>query len=157
MTLPLLALAQSVVGLLEAPLTRILEAYVSDLELRRKLQAEIQTQIVTLISRSEELASQVVLAEIKSEHWLTRSWRPLLMLLMMGFLVIAGVLLPFADLLAGRHVAYEPRWNALPDGFWDFLSIGMGGYIGGRSVEKVADMVFGGVVGKKTLSPASRH
>ena len=29
----------------------------------------------------------------------------------------------------------------LPQGFWDFLAIGMGGYIGGRSLEKVAGAV----------------
>ena len=33
------------------------------------------------------------------------------------------------------------RWQALPEGFWQFLTVGAGGYIGGRSLEKVADAV----------------
>jgi hypothetical protein len=33
----------------------------------------------------------------------------------------------------------------LPQGFWDFLAIGMGGYIGGRSLEKVAGAVSAAV------------
>jgi hypothetical protein len=82
------------------------------------------------------------MAEIKSEHWLTRSWRPLLMLMLMGFLLIVGLLLPLAELVAGAPLKFEPRWQLLPPGFWEFLGIGVGGYIGGRSLEKVAGLVF---------------
>ena len=61
------------------------------------------------------------MAETQSEHWLSRSWRPLLMLLLMGFLLLVGVILPLADLVAGHHVPFEPRWQSLPEGFWQFL------------------------------------
>ena len=71
----------------------------------------------------------------------SRSWRPLLMLVLMGFLLLAGLVLPLADLIAGHRIPFDPRWQALPDGFWDFLAVGMGGYIGGRSLEKVAARV----------------
>ena len=43
-----------------------------------------------------------------------------------------------ADLIAGYRVPFEPRWQSLPEGFWQFLAVGAGGYIGGRSLEKVA-------------------
>ena len=59
----------------------------------------------------------------------------------MGFLLLAGLVLPLADVIAGGPVPFQPRWNMLPQGFWDFLAIGMGGYIGGRSLEKVAGAV----------------
>ncbi len=35
-------------------------------------------------------------------------------------------------------IPFNPRWQTLPDGFWDFLGIGVGGYVGGRSIEKAA-------------------
>lgn len=92
-------------------------------------------------TRGAELGAGVVMAEVQSEHWLSRSWRPLLMLLLMGFLVLAGFVLPLADAIAGRTLPFAPRWQALPQGFWDFLAVGMGGYIGGRSLEKVAGAV----------------
>lgn len=128
-------------GLIQGPVMKALDAYVSDLELRRKLAAELEQSTIAYFTKSAELGANVVMAEVQSEHWLTRSWRPVLMLILMGFLLLAGLILPLADLLAGHTVAYAPRWQALPAGFWDFLTIGMGGYIGGRSLEKVAGLV----------------
>ena len=141
MVVPAGMAAQLALGLVQGPVTKILEAYVSDLELRRKLGAEIEKQAISYAARNAELGAGVVMAEVKSEHWLSRSWRPLLMLLLMGFLVLVGLVLPLADLIAGRTIPFAPRWQALPQGFWDFLAVGMGGYIGGRSLEKVADAV----------------
>ena len=143
MALPIAFLAQAVFGLLQGPLAKVLDSYVSDLELRRKLAAELETQFLAHLGKSAELGAGVVLAEVNSEHWLTRSWRPLLMVILMGFLVLAGLVLPLAELLVGAPIRFEPRWNLLPAGFWDFLLVGMGGYIGGRSLEKVAGMVMG--------------
>ena len=141
MAFPVAFAAQLAMGLFNGPVSRILEAYVTDLELRRKLAAELEQQTLAYLSKSAELGTGVVLAEVQSEHWLTRSWRPLLMVILMGFLVLAGLILPLADLLAGHPLRFDPRWQLLPAGFWDFLSIGMGGYIGGRSLEKVAGMI----------------
>lgn len=81
------------------------------------------------------VASQasVVAAEAKGESWMQRNWRPLLM---MSFIVIiinnfllAPILISF-----GAHIA--PL--AMPDHMWTLLEIGVGGYIVGRSGEKIA-------------------
>ena len=141
MVFPATLAVQLAMGLFKGPLTKALDAYVSDLELRRKLSAELEQQTLAYLTKSAELGASVVMAEVQSEHWLTRSWRPLLMVILMGFLILAGLILPLADLAAGRTLPFEPRWQMLPSGFWDFLSIGMGGYIGGRSLEKVAGLV----------------
>lgn len=136
--IPAAMAAQLALGFVQGPVAKILEAYVSDLTLRRKLAAEIEAQTLGYFTRTVELGAEVVLAETNSEHWLSRSWRPLLMLMLMGFLLLVGFVLPLADLVAGHRVAFEPRWQALPEGFWQFLTVGAGGYIGGRSLEKVA-------------------
>ncbi len=143
MVLPFGVATQLTLGLLQGPVMKVLEAYVSDLELRRKLAAELEQQALSHISRTAELGAGVVMAEVQSEHWLSRNWRPMLMLLLMGFLVVVGLVLPVVDLLAGRTIPFTPRWHLLPDGFWQFLTIGMGGYIGGRSLEKVAAAISG--------------
>ena len=153
MVLPLALIAHIATGLVQGPLTKVLEAHVADAALRRKLAAELETQFVAHLGKTAELGANVVMSEVQSEHWLTRSWRPMLMLLLMGFLIIAGILLPLADLWAGHHIAFEPRWQMLPAGFWDFLSVGMGGYIGGRSLEKVMGLAF---PGDAAARPASR-
>lgn len=142
MPLPLGMIAQLAAGLVQGPLNKVLDAYISDVELRRKLVAELEQQFMTHLTKTSELGTSVALAEVQSEHWLTRSWRPILMLILVGFLVVVGFLIPVVDLVAGHPIRFEPRWHLLPAGFWDFLSIGMGGYIGGRSLEKVAGLVF---------------
>jgi hypothetical protein len=141
MTFPMGVAAGLARGLVEGPVMKLLEAHIADQELRRKLAAELEKQAVNYFTRGAELGAGVVMAEVQSEHWLSRSWRPLLMLLLMGFLVLAGFVLPLADAIAGRTLPFAPRWQALPQGFWDFLAVGMGGYIGGRSLEKVAGAV----------------
>lgn len=141
MGFPLALAAQVATGLVQGPVMKLIEAHISDAELRRKLAAELEQQTLAYFTRSAELGAGVVMAEVQSEHWLTRSWRPLLMAILMGFLLLVGLVLPGAELLAGHHIAFEPRWNLLPGGFWDFLAVGMGGYIGGRSLEKVAGAI----------------
>jgi hypothetical protein len=133
--------AKLATGLVNGPLMKIIEAHVADQSLRRKLAAEMEQQVLAHLTRTAELGRDVVLAEVQSEHWLSRSWRPMLMLLLMGFLLLAGLVLPLADVIAGGPIPFQPRWQMLPQGFWDFLAIGMGGYIGGRSLEKVAGAV----------------
>lgn len=115
--------------------------YVKDAELRRRLEADLQARLLEHLGREEALGQQVVLAEIASDSWLTRTWRPILMLSLLGFLGVIGLVLPIADILAGKPLPFNPRWNLLPPEFWQFLSIGVGGYVGGRSLEKIAAAV----------------
>jgi hypothetical protein len=64
--------------------------------------------------------------------------------LIMAFLVLTGLVLPLGDLFIGHVIPFNPHWQAIPPAFWEFLTIGMGGYIGGRSLEKIAGQVVGG-------------
>jgi hypothetical protein len=142
MALPVGLIVNAVGTVLSGPVNKILDAYVKDAELKRKLQAELEGGLVTHLGKSLELEKEIVLAEVKGEHWITYAWRPMLMLLFMAFLVLVGFVLPMADLAVGKTIAYNPRWTSLPDGFWQFLSVGVGGYIGGRSLEKIAGQVI---------------
>ena len=65
----------------------------------------------------------IVEAEAKSEHWLTATWRPINMLTFLGLVVLDQTgQLPF-------RLASEA---------WTLLQLGLGGYVVGRSAEKVA-------------------
>ncbi|NMD09259.1 MAG: hypothetical protein GYA66_14905 [Phyllobacteriaceae bacterium] len=138
MPLPIAMITTLVSSLMSGPVSKILDAYIKDSELRRKLEADLQSRLVEHLNKEEGLQQSIVLAEIQSDSWITRAWRPVLMLSLLGFLVFVGLILPLADILAGKPLPFYPRWAALPPGFWDFLSIGVGGYIGGRSLEKIA-------------------
>ena len=40
-----------------------------------------------------------------------------------------------------HRIDFRPRFYFLPREFWDLIVIGMGGYVGGRSLEKIASAV----------------
>jgi Holin of 3TMs, for gene-transfer release len=142
MVLPVGLIVSLVTGVMNGPVSKVLDALIKDQELRRKLQSELEAKLTEHLGKTQELEQAIVLAEIKSEHWLTRSWRPILMLTLLGFIVFVGLVIPLLDFLTGAPVSFNPRWQALPPQFWDFLSIGVGGYIGGRTLEKVAAQVL---------------
>jgi hypothetical protein len=105
---PLAFLTQTVMGLVQGHLNKVLDAYITDVELRRKLAAELQTQFMGELAKVTDRGADVVMAEVKSDYWLSRSWRPALMLVLMGFLVLAGLLLPLLDVVAGKTVVFTP-------------------------------------------------
>lgn len=141
---PVSVIANIVTGLLNGPLSKALDAFIKDVELRRKLQSELEQVLLVHLGKALEQEASIVLAEVKSEYWLTRSWRPILMLALLAIVMFFGIGLPLADGLAGRTLVFAPRWNEIPPQMWDFLMIGMGGYIGGRSLEKIAAQVLVG-------------
>ena len=75
----------------------------------------------------QQLQTEIILAEANG-NWLQRSWRPILML-SFGFIVI------YVKFIAPLFNLPIPP---LEDEFWDLLQLGIGGYVVGRSVEKVA-------------------
>jgi len=68
--------------------------------------------------------SNVIVAEAQGKSWLQRNWRPITMI---TFLVLV-VLNAFALLK-----------NELAPEMWGLLKIGLGGYVIGRSAEKIVD------------------
>ena len=67
-------------------------------------------------------------------NWLQRSWRPILMFLIITIIGMNYLLLPILGLL---HVPVSPL--PLPKELWTLLQIGLGGYIVGRSGEKIVE------------------
>ena len=51
-------------------------------------------------------------------------------------------MIPSIEMVTGRTFAFEPRFELLPDAVWNLLAIGLGGYIGGRSAEKIAGRMW---------------
>lgn len=80
---------------------------------------------------AQQVARDVVVAEAKSEHWVTSAWRPLTMLSFTAIVVNNYILAPYIDLFFGTSVLLE-----VPDQLWNLLQIGLGGYVVGRSAEK---------------------
>ena len=75
----------------------------------------------------KKLQTEIIVTEANG-NWLQRSWRPILMLAF-GFIVI------YVKFIAPLISLPIPP---LENEFWDLLQLGIGGYVVGRSVEKVA-------------------
>ena len=75
----------------------------------------------------QKMQTEIILAEAKG-NWLQRSWRPILML-SFGFIVI------YVKFIAPVFGFTIP---ALEIEFWELLKIGIGGYVVGRSAEKIS-------------------
>jgi Holin of 3TMs, for gene-transfer release len=120
------------------PVLDIIDKLVPDADLKRRLKTEIRGKLVDRDMALIAARRSVVLGEIASESWLTRSWRPLLMFLLMAFLSFFGLVLPIAELALGRSLPLEPRLDRIPEPLWNLLGLGLGGYVGGRTIEKIA-------------------
>jgi len=113
-----------------------------DKDKRAEIEREINMALITNSAQIEQAAASVILAEAKSEHWITATWRPILMLTITAIVGWKYLLAPLVELavrlLAGDQI---PLTIPLPDELWNLLMIGVGGYVVGRSAEKVADKV----------------
>ena len=79
--------------------------------------------------------ASIIEAEAKSESWITRSWRPVLML-SFGFIVLWNMVAPTLGLkpLDAEAAKLTPE-------LWALLKLGIGGYVIGRSGEKIVKEV----------------
>lgn len=98
---------------------------------RKELEQAIQSQVLANSSAIDKAARDIIVAEAQSESWLARSWRPIVMLGFFGLLALYWVGLVPAD-----HIP-----EGILDELFTLLQIGLGGYVVGRSAEKVADKV----------------
>ena len=76
--------------------------------------------------------AEIVKAEAQSEHWLAACWRPILMLTF-GGLIVARWLGWSAPNITEAEVLK----------LWDIVQLGLGGYVIGRSVEKIVPAIAG--------------
>ena len=92
---------------------------------------QLETDILRLLIAVEEKTISEQAASIREEargNWLQRSWRPIVMLVF-TLIILAGTFLNLPILADTSR-------------FWDLLEIGLGGYVVGRSGEKVAGTIL---------------
>ena len=100
-------------------------------ELKRiELQNQFQIAIMAQAGAIERAAADIVLAETNSDSWLAKSWRPLMML-------------TFGALIVARWLGFTAPGitEAVELKLWDIIQLGLGGYVIGRSAEKVVPAI----------------
>jgi hypothetical protein len=98
-----------------------------DKDKANELKAGIDTALINADSAELASATQVVIAEASGESWLQRNWRPLTMLSFVGLIAAHWLGFTAPNLSEGQSLA-----------LLDIVKVGLGGYVLGRSAEKVA-------------------
>jgi hypothetical protein len=99
---------------------------------RAKAEAEALRQLLEHQGEIEQAAARIIQTEAASTHWLAANWRPLTMI-------------TFTALIVARWMGWvapnlsEAEYLKL----WSIIEFGLGGYVVGRSVEKIAPSIAG--------------
>jgi len=113
----------------------VIGKFVADPNEKLQLQQQVLEATTALQSKAMDLQSQltdaqakVITAEITSQSWLARNWRPILMLTFTFIVAWNYIIVPIVGATAAT----------IPPDMWTLMKIGVGGYIVGRSGEKIA-------------------
>ena len=106
---------------------KVIDSLFTSEEERIKAKNEVFKVLQEQQMELQKLQTEIIVAEAKG-NWLQRSWRPILMLAF-GFIVIY---VKFIAPLFGFTIP------PLEDEFWNLLQLGIGGYVVGRSAEKIS-------------------
>ncbi|MBI5233525.1 MAG: hypothetical protein HY880_04150 [Deltaproteobacteria bacterium] len=79
-----------------------------------------------------EARTSVIIAEAQGQSWLQRNWRPLLMLVIITIVANNYIIYPYLNIFTDKVKVLD-----LPDKLWTLMEIGVGGYILGRTAEKM--------------------
>ena len=110
----------------------VVDQAVTDKDKAAELKSAIQLKLLESSDREVEAAAKVIIAEAQGHSWLQRNWRPLLMMVIIVIIANNYILFPYASLFTDRVTVLE-----LPQALYNLMAIGVGGYVVGRSGEKI--------------------
>lgn len=110
-----------------SPVLGIVDKAVKDKDLAAQLKNDLQVQGLELIHSELQSQTSVIVAEANSESWIARNWRPITMLTFVALIVMQW--LGITD----KTITPEQSIELL-----SLIKVGLGGYVMGRSAEKVA-------------------
>ena len=121
---------QALIPALAAIVGQIVGSLFPDPTEKAKAEAEAMRQLLAHQGEIEAAAAKIIQTEAASTHWLAANWRPLTMI-------------TFTALIVARWMGWvapnlsEAEYLKL----WSIIEFGLGGYVVGRSVEKVAPAI----------------
>lgn len=117
----------ALVSAIAPKLMDVVDKAVEDKDTALKLKADISAQLLANDSEFTKAASGVIIAEAEGESWLQRNWRPLLMIW-------------FSVLIGAYWFGFVPINMPLSvvESLFSLVQIGVGGYVVGRTGEKIA-------------------
>ena len=105
----------------------IIDEAVEDKDKRNQIKFQIEMTMMQLQAKMLEVQRDIIVAEAKGESWLQRSWRPITMLVFVYIIAHNYVISPLFGL----------KTLPMPPQIWGVIKLGLGGYVIGRSAEKI--------------------
>lgn len=108
----------------------LIRRFVPDPAEQAKAQAAAMQALLDNQAALDQAAARIIQSEAESEHWLTSTWRPIVMLV-------------FTTLIVARWFGWSAPGIGEPEALklWSIVEFGLGGYVVGRSLEKIAPQV----------------
>lgn len=133
MAIPIIGdIIQAVTGIGGKVIDKIAGDKISEKD-KQELQNNLAIELLKADWSQVQKQFDVIIAEAQG-NWLQKSWRPILMLAIVAIVVNNYILFPYVNLFGAKAMMLE-----LPDKLWNLLTIGVGGYVVGRSAEKIAE------------------
>ena len=114
--------------------TDLVGQFVEDKDKANELETKIKNKLLSLEQEVITAQRDVIVAEAKSQSFIARNWRPIMMLTFVGIIANNYILFPYITLCGGTAITLE-----IPPDMWSLLKIGVGGYVMGRSGEKMVE------------------
>lgn len=124
------ALAGALISAIGPKILDVVDKAVGDKDAATKIKAELSTALINNNTALVQAASSVVIAEATGESWLQRNWRPLMMIW-------------FAFLIGAYWFGFVPANmpTSVVEQLFTLVQLGIGGYVVGRSGEKIATTI----------------
>ena len=114
--------------------TDLVGKFVEDPDKANDLETEIKKSLMGIEKQLIQSQTAVIVAEAKSQSFIAKNWRPMIMLIFGAIILNNYILFPYIQLFGGTAIKLD-----LPPAMWELLKIGIGGYIVGRTGEKMVD------------------
>lgn len=127
----------SLIGALTPILGKVVGNLFPDPSEAARAKAELVMQMQEHEAQLQKAAGEILKTEAASKHWLAANWRPITMLTFVALIVARWFGFAAPELSEAEYIK-----------LWDIVELGLGGYVIGRSVEKVVP-VLGESFGKR--------
>ena len=136
-----LGLIGGILSSLSGPLGTVAERYFDNKDDKDAFKNAVELEILKNQKSFDDLAGSIVLAEAKSQHWLTAAWRPFTMILFALVIAVNILIIPYIVIpILWMFGVPVPEFMEVPPQVWNLIQIGLGGYVAGRSGEKMVKM-----------------
>ncbi len=113
------------------PVLGVIDKAVEDKDKAAQLKQEITMAAIAADTKALEAQVSVIVAEAQGQSWLQRNWRPVLMLVITAIVANNYLIAPYLGAMFNVGLMLE-----LPEPLWNLMTLGVGGYVAGRTVEK---------------------